>query len=291
MKQKLPFSLFPFALFLFSQPGCQPLPLPIPQSAATGTLSTTPSTSLQGKPEGRYLSVAEIKAKHEYEQERGIKFDKLVRGNPKQKIVALTFDDGPHQDKTQKLLAILKQENVKATFFVVGKMVDKHPELVQQQDAEGHEVANHTYNHFRLPTLPVEQIEAELRNGAQAIMRATGSPTRLYRPPGGEYDDDVIAVTKRIGYVMALWTDDPSDFANPGQTKIEDFVLQRISKGGIILLHDGVQQTLDVLPDLIRRLKAQGYRFVTCSEMARERGVITKGGPRVIPPSERKAMP
>ena len=243
-----------------------------------------PPSSFQGKVENRYLSVAEVKAKHEYEQEKNIAFPKLVRGNPKQKIIALTFDDGPHPEKTQQLLAILEQENVKATFFVVGKMVDRYPELVQQQAAEGHEVANHTYNHFRLPTIAVAQIEPELKNGAAAIERAIGSPTRLYRPQGGEYDDDVIAVTIRLGYVMVLWTADPGDYANPGKDKIERDILKHIAPGGIILLHDGVQQTLDILPDMIRKLKKKGYRFVLCSEMAKERGVITTGGPQVLPP-------
>jgi peptidoglycan/xylan/chitin deacetylase (PgdA/CDA1 family) len=82
---------------------------------------------------------------------------------------------------------------------------------------------------------------------------------------------------------MVLWTDDPGDFALPGSSVIESKTMRNIANGGIILLHDGVQQTLDILPDLIRRLKLRGYRFVTCSEMAVGRGAIKTGGPRIAP--------
>lgn len=259
-----------------------------PQIPANERSSAAPVVQVTlGKPESRYRSSAEVLARHEYEEEHGLRFPRLTRGNPLRKELALTFDDGPHPVYTQALLAILKRENVRATFFVVGKMVDLYPQLVQQEVAEGHEVTNHTYDHLRLPTLPPGQIEAELTNGALAIERAVGSPTRLYRPPGGEYDDDVIAATRRLGYVMVLWTDDPADYAMPGAKIVEDRVLRKISQGGILLLHDGVQQTLDILPDLLRRLKARGYRFITCSEMARERGIITTGGPQVRPPAKK----
>jgi peptidoglycan-N-acetylglucosamine deacetylase len=231
---------------------------------------------------GRLRPAAELLARQECLQESGLRVPELVRGNRNEKNIALTFDDGPHERYTQELLAILKRENVKATFFVVGKMVDAHPELVQQEVADGHEVANHTYNHLRLPTLSPARIEEELRNGAAAIQRAVGSPTRLYRPPGGEYDDNVIAAARRLGYIMVLWTDDPGDFAMPGARNIEERALASVTDGEVLLLHDGVQQTLDILPDMIRRLRLQGFRFVTCSQMARERGIITTGGPRVV---------
>jgi peptidoglycan/xylan/chitin deacetylase (PgdA/CDA1 family) len=231
--------------------------------------------------EYRYRLPAEIKARQEYEREHGITFPRLVRGNPMRKEIALTFDDGPHPLFTPKLLDLLRREQVPVTFFVVGKMVDKNPELVQQEAAEGHEVANHTYHHLRLASLPPDMIEPELREGARAIMRALGVPTRLYRPPGGEYDNDVIEVTRHLGYVMVLWTDDPGDYVRPGSAVIEQRAMRSIRNGGILLMHDGIQQTLDILPDLIAKLKKRGFKFVTCSQMARESGDITTGGPSV----------
>src|ERR1043166_691893 len=108
-----------------------------------------------------------------------ILFLKLVRGNPDRKVVALTFDDGPHGPATERLLDILRKENIKATFFLVGKMVEKHPDLAQMEAAEGHEMANHTYDHTRLVGLTPEQVENELKGGALAIGKAVGSPPRL----------------------------------------------------------------------------------------------------------------
>jgi peptidoglycan-N-acetylglucosamine deacetylase len=244
---------------------------------------TPPIPSPPGKLEDRYRSPAEVKARDEWEQEHYILFPKLVRGNPRQRQIALTFDDGPHPVFTQQLLTILQQENVTATFFVIGENVDAHPELVQQAAAQGIEIANHTYHHLRLPTIPVPNIATELREGALAIQRAIGYTTRLYRPPGGEYDTDVINTTRELQYVMVLWTDDPADYVDPGLNVIENRVIRDISDGGIILLHDGAKQTVQILPDLIHRLKARGYRFVTCSTLARESGVITTGGPIVLP--------
>ena len=228
-----------------------------------------------------YLSTAELRARHEWELERSLSFPKLVRGNPENREIALTFDDGPHPGKTERLLRILRNEGVVATFFVVGKKVDEHPELVRREVFEGHEVANHTYNHIRLNSLAPALIAAELHAGSEAIRRAVGSPTRIFRPPGGEYDAEVIEVVKRTGYVMVLWTDDPGDYSDPGVEWIRTRTVNEASNGGIILLHDGVDQTLEALPQILRRLKQQGFRFVTVSEMARERGVIKTGGPRV----------
>lgn len=241
-----------------------------------------------GKLEDRYRSPAEVKARNEWEKEHFIQFPKLVRGNPHRREIALTFDDGPHPVYTQELLSILKRENVTATFFVIGNNVDAHPDLVQHAAAQGIEIANHTYHHLRLPTLAPKDVAYELKQGALAIQRALGYSTRLYRPPGGEYDQDVINVTRELDYVMVLWTDDPGDYADPGTGVIERRVIRDLSDGGILLLHDGAAQTVTILPDLIRQLKARGYRFVTCSDMARERGVITSGGPQVLPPSPRR---
>jgi peptidoglycan/xylan/chitin deacetylase (PgdA/CDA1 family) len=255
-----------------------------PTSAHTPPVVPAPS----GKLEDRYRSSAEVKARDEWEQEHFILFPKLVRGNPHTRTIALTFDDGPHPIFTQELLAILQRENVTATFFMIGENVDAHPDLVQQAAAQGIEIANHTYHHLRLPTIPVKDIAYELKQGALAIQRAIGYSTRLYRPPGGEYDQDVINTTRELEYVMVLWTDDPGDYADPGTAVIEKRVIRDVSDGGILLLHDGAKQTVTILPDLIRQLKARGYRFVTCTEMARERGVITTGGPQVLPPTPRR---
>ena len=237
--------------------------------------------------EGRYLSASEIAARQEWERERGIVYPKLVRGNPNLKEVALTFDDGPHPSFTPRLLDLLARLHVRATFFLVGKMVDRYPDLVRQEVAQGHEVANHTYDHLRLASVPPALIEPELKEGSLALVRAVGSPTRFYRPPGGEYNADVIEAGRKLGYIMVLWTNDPGDYRRPSGQTLEERLLNDISNGAIILLHDGIPQTLTILPKLVTALRKQGYRFVTISEMASSGGVITAGGPKVRMPAMR----
>lgn len=222
-------------------------------------------------------------ASSNHELEKGIMCHTLVRGNPFRPEVALTFDDGPHPAVTRRLLDILKREGVPATFFVVGKVAEAHPDVVRREILEGHEVANHTYDHARLPGLAPERIAWELQEGSRALMRITGSPVRVFRPPGGEHDRRVRRVARELGCVMVLWNDDPGDYANPGSHVIESRTLRHVSNGEIILLHDGVEQTVAMLPDLIHTLKERGFRFVTCSQMALQRGVVTAGGPVVLP--------
>jgi peptidoglycan/xylan/chitin deacetylase (PgdA/CDA1 family) len=236
-------------------------------------------------PEGPYLTSYQIKAMQERDFEQRLHYARLVRGNPARHELALTFDDGPHISTTPRLLDILKQHDVKATFFVVGKMVDLHPELVQREAAEGHEVANHTYHHYRLPGLPSAKLHDELQEGSEAIRRALGSPTRLFRPPGGEYDDNVIDMCRQLHYIMVLWTDDPGDYRLSSAQKVANLTRKETSDGAVILLHDGIESTMEALPELIKYWRAKGFHFVTCSQMAAEPGVIWTGGPTVaIPP-------
>jgi len=104
------------------------------------------------------------------------------------------------------------------------------------------------------------------------VKSITGETMRFCRPPGGDYDDAVIRAAMDIGLFTVLWTDDPGDYASPGDAKIEKRVLDRIGNGGIILIHDGVQQTIDVLPQIIEHLKGRGFRFVTVAEMEAQTG-------------------
>ena len=234
-------------------------------------------------PEGSYLKTYQVRALLFRDRGFKLKYPRLVRGNPRIKDIALTFDDGPHPEFTPRLLDILRRYKVPATFFVVGKMVDKHPELVQQEVADGHEVDNHTYHHYRLVGLRRSQVEDELTQGNDAIRRAVGQAPRLFRPPGGEYDRAVTDVARRLHLIMVLWTDDPGDYALHSADLIASRANMQIDNGGIVLLHDGVPATLDALPRLIVQWKKQGFRFVTCSQMALNQGSIVDGGPVVLP--------
>lgn len=218
----------------------------------------------------RYRPYLTLLAKDEYEQERGYKFNKIIRGDIRKQRIALTFDDGPHPVFTLQLLDILRRTHTPATFFVVGKQVEKNPALVQLEVAEGHEVGNHTYDHVNLTMIPPELIAYELDECDAAIKKATGSSARFFRPPGGDYNGDVIRDAAKRGYITTLWTNDPGDFQKPPADVILKRTLEHLENGSIILLHDGIPQTLQVLPQIIEGARKRGYQFVTVSQLARD---------------------
>jgi len=185
-----------------------------------------------------------------------------------QKVVALTFDDGPLNESTPLILSILKEKNVKATFFVVGERVKQFPALVQQEVAEGHEIGNHTYSHPKLKMESKKQIEEELISTEKAILAVAPQPT-LFRPPEGFYNDTILQLARDNGYLIVLWSIDTNDWRYPPVGKIIDSVLKDIKPGSIILLHDGKypSSTPEALGFIIDSLKARGYEFVTVSDL------------------------
>ncbi|MBN9502539.1 MAG: hypothetical protein BGO01_17940 [Armatimonadetes bacterium 55-13] len=217
-----------------------------------------------------YRSPEELLAQDARERRHGLVLDKIARGPGDKHELALTFDDGPHPDLTLKLLALLKQENVKATFFVIGKMVEKHPELLKAIAADGHTIGNHTFSHVTLTKIPVADIQVEYRANNDIVKKTIGQNMKFCRPPGGDYDSDVIHAAEACGLTTVLWTDDPGDYANPGDNVIEERTLAKLTNGGIILLHDGVKETLDVLPQIIAYAKKKGFSFVTIDEFSKK---------------------
>jgi peptidoglycan-N-acetylglucosamine deacetylase len=218
-----------------------------------------------------YRSLVEIKAKDEYEKDEGYHFDKIIRGDHHRMQITLTFDDGPHPKYTIELLNLLQKENIHATFFVVGKQVVKYPVLVQLEYIEGHDVGNHTYDHVNLTLLPPHLVQYELDACDRAIKAVTGSSVRFFRPPGGDYDGDVVREAAARGYVTTLWTDDPGDYTSPGADVILKRTLDNLEPGAVILLHDGIPQTIQILPQLIAEARRRGYEFVPLSQLALEK--------------------
>ncbi|HEX2950294.1 MAG TPA: polysaccharide deacetylase family protein, partial [Armatimonadota bacterium] len=187
--------------------------------------------------------------------------------NVNKRQIALTFDDGPHPLYTPQILNILARDQVKATFFVVGKMAEMYPNLVRAEYNDGHSVGNHTYHHVNLTKIPEPDVATEIKGCGEVLQCITGRAPHLFRPPGGDYDTEVITTSEALGYTTVLWTDDPGDYAHPGEQIILQRALLKARNGGIILLHDGVQQTISILPQLIDTLKKQGYEFVTIDKM------------------------
>jgi peptidoglycan-N-acetylglucosamine deacetylase len=227
--------------------------------------------------ESAYRRLVEIAAQDDEERQRGIRSLKVITGDPAKPYVALTFDDGPHGQKSVDLLNILRKLAVPATFFVVGMEARKYPEILERMVLDGHELGNHTYHHYRLPRIPLEEVAPELNMTRDLIYSIIGMKTRLVRPPGGEYNPAIQRVIEQNGYANILWTNDPADYA-AGRTpqQIENFVMRDITPGGIILLHDGVKSTYASLPSMVARIRAKGYIFVTVSELIQRGGGLLR---------------
>ena len=191
----------------------------------------------------------------------------LNHGNPRLKEVALTIDDGPHMPTGGQILDILKEYDVKATFFIVGMRAKQQPELLKRMMAEGHEVANHTQNHYRLTTLRPDQMRREINDCDINFCRVTGRHLNLLRPPGVRYNDSVLKVADDLGYTIVGWNCGAKDFDEVTPDFILDRVLNRVENGSIILLHDDLPSTVVALPRVLAELKRSGYRFVTVSEL------------------------
>ncbi len=214
-----------------------------------------------------YKSAGTLAAQQQRDLQRGVKYDLLAHGNPRMKVVALTFDDGPHPQYTPQLLSVLRQNNVKATFFVVGELAQKNPDLIRMERSQGNIVANHTFHHYNLTRIPGPEVTTEWKLCQDAVQRILGETMRFGRPPGGDYNRQVVRAASQLGLTTVLWTDDPGDYASPGKKAIDTRLLRRVGNGGIILLHDGVQETVDILPEVIKQLRDRGFRFVTVPEL------------------------
>jgi peptidoglycan-N-acetylglucosamine deacetylase len=186
---------------------------------------------------------------------------------PRHPWIALTFDDGPHPVKTEQLLAMLKEQGVPATFFVVGKMAVRYPEIVREIARQGHEVANHTYSHPNLSRVDDKTLLTELAQTRSVIQKLTGKDTLLYRPPGGDFTRRSLRIASRAGYHMILWTVLTKDVNGASIPVMQRHILNSASDGAIVLMHSGIPNTVEMLPRVIEQLRQEGYHFVTVSQL------------------------
>lgn len=192
-----------------------------------------------------------------------------------QKLVALTFDDGPYPPYTGQLLDLLKEKQVPATFFVIGQNAAKHPELLQRIVAEGHQVGNHTYNHVDLLKADRQAIISEIDKTNQVITDTIGYAPHVMRPPHGFRDAVVMDIMAEYKLKVVEWSVASRDWVNPGAEVIAERTLGKVNNGSVILLHDGDgvaaklprSQTIAATRIIIDRLAAEGYRFVTVDEI------------------------
>ncbi len=190
---------------------------------------------------------------------------KLYHGDPSGGAVALTFDDGPFPIYTTLLLDTLDRLHIKATFFLVGEQVEQYPYFAQAIARAGHEIANHSFHHPNLAQLAPPAVEDELRSAQEAIATVTGVTPKYFRPPGGDYNDTVLRIARALGLVTVFWTDNPGDYLNRGPHLLEARTLANITNGGIILFHQGVGDTIRILPRAAEALQRRGLTLTTVS--------------------------
>lgn len=192
--------------------------------------------------------------------------------NTKEKLVALTFDDGPHPVYTPQILDVLEKYHAKATFFVIGKHAESYPEIIKRQVKEGHEIANHTYRHYFRDNFDRERLKQELNKTSKVIHDLTGYTPTLFRPIAGYYDDQIINTAVTNGYRVILWSwhQDTKDWKQPGIRRITTEVLSDTRPGDVVIFHDSGgdrTQTVKAVEKILEALTKEGYKFVTVSEM------------------------
>ncbi len=184
------------------------------------------------------------------------------------RVIALTFDDGPWPD-TVPILDILRENEIRATFFMVGSHLQSFPEIARQVVKEGHVLGNHTWNHQYYPVNDYIASQ-EIDNTAASLNQQTGVYTRLFRPPGGNLTNGLANYAARGNYAVVMWSINPEDTYGGSAASLADRVISQAHPGGIVLLHDGGgnrAQTVAALPTIIAGLRDRGYEFVTVPEI------------------------
>jgi peptidoglycan/xylan/chitin deacetylase (PgdA/CDA1 family) len=198
----------------------------------------------------------------------------LWRVETTEKVVALSFDDGPHPHYTPEILDFLDENQIPATFFLVGRHVRQHPVLARRIAGGVHEIGNHTLSHRMLPFLRDEKIVHEIRHTGEIIREVTGRTAPLFRPPMGLFSKRVVDLVEHCGCKVVIGDVYPRDPQRPGREKIYRRVIDRVQPGSIIILHDGGNtrhvdrsQTVWAVRQIVRHLLKENYRFVTISEL------------------------
>ena len=182
--------------------------------------------------------------------------------------IAMTFDDGPHVQNTPRLLDMLKERNIKATFFMVGENAAHYPQIVKRIIAEGHVIGNHSWTHPQLSKMTDAGVRDELQKTQDAIIAGCGIVPKLMRPPYGAFTQRQQRwCNGEYGYKIILWDVDPEDWKYRNAEHVESEILKQTVAGSIILSHDIHKTTVDAMPTTLDKLLAKGFKFVTVPEL------------------------
>lgn len=211
----------------------------------------------------------------------------LVRGPAADRVVALTFDDGPNPPYTNAILKVLREERVHATFFVVGRAAAAYPQVLREEYRDGDVIGNHSWDHAHLIAMTPPMLARSLERTDAAVYAATGEHTHLMRPPFGARDWLVLSQARRLGYTTVMWSVPLArDWEYPPASVIAERILERVTNGSIVVLHDGnrgrlcaaehlaprvCDRSADIAAtrQIVETLKARGFRFVTIPQLQR----------------------
>lgn len=187
----------------------------------------------------------------------------------RQKLIALTFDDGPFPVTTPLLLDELRSLHVPATFFLIGRDARQWPEITQRIEAAGDEIGDHTLTHPDLDKESAAKVRAEIAGGARVLWALSHDPAsrKYFRPPHGRYTLQTIRIAQQLGFTTVLWSDDAGDWRTVTPASLAAHVELHATAPEILLLHDGKLPTAQMLPAVVARFRKAGYRFVTVGEL------------------------
>lgn len=239
-----------------------PAPNPPVQNLPVQAPAAKPSSGASGEPQ------APVQVPAVTWTPRGIGLP-LVPSDPAadQKVMLLTFDDGP-SEYTVPILETLAKENIKAIFFITGYGARNHPELVERIHKEGHILAVHTMTHPNMRRLTKDGQRQEIQPLVELIEKVSGQKPRYFRPPFGAYNDDLRQLLMEMDMELINWTNGSKDWEGvvngyKDPNKVVEDVMQQLHKGAVVLFHDTMQHTVEAVPEVIKRVRAEGYEFVT----------------------------
>ncbi len=244
-----------------------------PREFLAGRSMLIDSSTITGLATAGAASVAGLMTYAVRARSAGLLAPNIYRGDPDKKQIALTFDDGPTLS-TPALLEVLAEHNVKATFFMCGRNVRRFPEIARDVVTAGHELGNHTESHSYLHFRSSDHIYRELAMAQQSIRTVTGCRPRWFRPPFGVRWFGLRGAQRRLGLTGVMWTLIGRDWKWSG-TRVARLMLSHARNGAIFCLHDGrgtapspdIRSTIEAVEAIVPRLKAEGYEFVTLTEM------------------------
>jgi len=260
--------------------------LALGEAKVHSALKSAPAATVSAPENPSLVTLAQSQAASRRQSQDRIHFAFFNAGPPDEKIVALTLDDGPDPVWTPRVLDILKQERVPATFFLIGYKVKQHPEIVLREVAEGHDVGNHTYDHLQNKNIESEDWNYEIGHNNDLIQSIIGVHPRWFRAPGCHYTGQALKTMAALDMIRVDTTCNLGDTNKDWTPQRMQIMVGKLRPGAVILGHDCMAHTAEILPGLIQEIRSRGYQFVPLAELALRAQQDPKFVPNADPPGE-----